>query len=50
MPYALRKAPGRELYWVVGEDGTHKSKKPIPKSRAEAQRRALYIAMKREKK
>jgi hypothetical protein len=42
MPYRLRKAPGRDLYWVVGEDGTHKSKKPLPKERAMAQMRALY--------
>lgn len=44
MPYKLRKAPGRPLYWVIGEDGKHKSKDPLPKERAEAQMRALYAA------
>ena len=42
MPYKLRKAPKQEKYWVVGEDGTKKSKDPLPKARAEAQMRALY--------
>ena len=42
MPYKLRKAPKRDLYWVVGPDGKHHSKDPLPKERAEAQRRALY--------
>ena len=46
MPYKLRKAPGRDLYWVVGEDGSHKSKDPIPKKRAMAQMRALYANVK----
>ena len=45
--YKLRKAPNRDLYWVVAEDGRHMSKDPLPKPRAEAQRRALYAAMKR---
>jgi hypothetical protein len=36
------------LYWVVAEDGTKKSKDPIPRERAEAQMRALYSAMRRE--
>ncbi|NDD53234.1 hypothetical protein EBZ39_05070 [bacterium] len=44
MPYKLRKAPKRDLYWVVGEDGKHHSKEPIPKERAQAQMRALYRA------
>lgn len=48
MPYKLRKAPNRDLYWVVGEDGTKHSKDPIPKERAEAQMRALYSAMRKE--
>jgi hypothetical protein len=42
--YRLRKAPKRDLYWVVGQDGTKHSKEPLPKERAEAQRRALYAA------
>ncbi len=46
MPYKLRKAPKRDLYWVVGEDGNHMSKDPIPKERAEAQMRALYASEK----
>jgi len=45
MPYKLRKAPNRDLYWVVAQDGTKKSKDPIPKERAEAQMRALYASM-----
>jgi len=45
MPYKLRKAPRRELYWVVAEDGTKKSKDPLPREKAEAQMRALYASM-----
>lgn len=44
MPYKLRKAPGRELYWVVGEDGKHHSKDPITMARAKKQLIALNIA------
>lgn len=44
--YRLRKAPKRELYWVIAEDGTKKSKEPIPLARAKAQMRALYASMK----
>lgn len=47
MPYKLRKAPKRNLYWVIGEDGSHKSKEPLPKERAKAQMRALYASMKK---
>jgi hypothetical protein len=42
MPYKLRKAPKRDAYWVVGQDGTKHSKEPLPKAKAEAQMRALY--------
>ena len=42
--YKLRKAPKRELYWVVGESGKKHSIDPLPKARAEAQMRALYAA------
>lgn len=45
MPYKLRKAPKRDLYWVIGEDGKRHSKEPIPKERAQAQMKALYRAM-----
>jgi hypothetical protein len=48
MPYKLRKAPKRDLYWVVGENGVKHSKDPIPRERAEAQMRALYSAMRKE--
>ena len=48
MPYKLRKAPNRDLYWVVSLDGTKHSKEPLPKARAEAQMRALYSAMRME--
>ena len=46
MPYRIRKAPNRDLYWVVGEDGKHHSKEPIPLERAKKQMAALHIAMK----
>lgn len=43
MPYKLRKAPKKELYWVVNkETGKKHSKEPLPRKRAEAQMRALY--------
>jgi len=43
MPYKLRKAPGRDLYWVVNkESGAKYSKDPIPRPKAEAQMKALY--------
>ena len=44
MPYKLRKAPKRDLYWVVNPEGKHMSTDPIPKERAEAQMRALYAS------
>jgi hypothetical protein len=45
MPYKLRKAPKRDLFWVVNkETGTKHSKEPLPKERAQAQMRALYAA------
>jgi hypothetical protein len=43
-PFKLRKAPKRELYWVVDEKGKHFSKEPLPKERATAQLRALYAS------
>ena len=49
MPYKLRKAPKRDLYWVVGIDGTKHSKEPLPRDRAEAQMKALYMAMRQKK-
>lgn len=49
MGYKLRKAPKRELYWVVNkETGKKHSKDPIPLERAKAQMRALYSAMRME--
>ena len=48
--WRIRKAPNRNLFWVVGEDGTHMSKEPIPRERAEAQRRALYASERQQKK
>ena len=42
MPYKLRKAPKRELYWVITtETGKKHSKEPIPKEKAQAQKRIL---------
>jgi hypothetical protein len=44
MPWKLRKAPKRDLYWVVNkETGRKYSKEPIPRDRAEAQMRLLYM-------
>ena len=45
MPYRLRKAPRRDLYWVVGEDGSKSSRDPLPLETAKAQMAALYAAM-----
>ncbi len=50
MPYKLRKAPNRDLYWVVSIEGHKMSKDPIPLKRAEAQMRILYAAYKKEEK
>ena len=45
MPYKLRKAPNRDLYWVVNkETGKKHSKDPLPKETAKAQMRALYAS------
>ena len=44
MPYKLRKAPKRELYWVVGEDGKKHSVEPLPLETAKKQMTALNIA------
>lgn len=41
--YHLRKAPKKNLYWVYNKNtGQKYSKEPLPKERAEAQRKALY--------
>ena len=46
MPYKLRKAPKRELYWVVTtETGKKHSKDPIPLEKAKAQKRILESAL-----
>jgi hypothetical protein len=46
MPYKLRKAPKKELYWVVTtETGKKHSKDPIPLEKAKAQRRILESAL-----
>jgi hypothetical protein len=43
MPYKLRKSPNANKYWVVTKStGRKHSRKPLPKSRALAQMRALY--------
>ena len=45
MPYGIRKSPNKNLYWVYNkETGKKFSKKPIPRERAEAQRRAIYAS------
>jgi hypothetical protein len=43
MPWKLRKAPNRDLYWVVDINEKKYSKEPIPLERAKAQMRALYM-------
>lgn len=44
MPYKLQKARNRDLYWVVNKETKQKfSKDPIPRERAKAQMRALYL-------
>jgi hypothetical protein len=49
MPYKLRKAPNKSLYWVVSVDtGKKHSKEPLEKEKAEAQMRVLMAAMKDE--
>lgn len=49
MPYKLRKAPKRDLYWVVNkETGKKHSNEPLPKEKAQAQMRALYAAENKE--
>jgi hypothetical protein len=46
MPYKLRKAPKRDLYWVVTtETGKKHSKDPIPLEKAKAQKRILESAL-----
>jgi hypothetical protein len=47
MPYKLRKAPRKDLYWVVTtETGKKHSKDPIPKDKAKAQLRVLESTLK----
>lgn len=42
--FTLRKARGKELYWVVNkETGKKYSKEPIPKERAKKQMKLLYM-------
>ena len=43
----LKKKRNQDLYWVVNKDsGKRFSKEPIPKERAKAQMRALYLHLK----
>ena len=46
MPYKLRKAPLKDLYWVVSkrDPKEHLSKEPLSKEKALAQMRAVYRA------
>jgi len=47
MPYSLRKAPKKDLYWVVNKvTGRKYSKSPLPLERAQSQRRAIYASEK----
>ena len=41
----MRKSPQKNLWWVVNaETGRKYSRNPIPKERAERQRRAIYAS------
>jgi hypothetical protein len=45
MPYALRKAPRQDKYWVITKaTGKHHSMMPLPRADAEAQMRAIYAS------
>lgn len=49
MPYKLRKAPKRPLYWVVAVDtGKKYSHEPIPLEKAKAQMRVLEASIHKE--
>ena len=51
MPYKLRKAPKKELYWVITkETGKKHEKDPIPLEKAKAQMRILESVLKGEGK
>lgn len=43
----MRKAPNRDLYWVIAEDGKHMSKEPLTLLMARKQMRALYASARR---
>jgi hypothetical protein len=46
MPYKLRKARGKDLYYVITKDtGKKHSNEPLPLERAKAQMKALYASM-----
>lgn len=49
-PFRLRKAPKRDLYWVVDDSNKHYSKDPMPKAKAILQQKALYAAYGRKEK
>jgi len=50
MPYKLKKARGKEAYWVVSVDtGKKHSIDPLPLATAKKQMTALNIAMSKEK-
>lgn len=44
----MRKVPKKDLYWVVDDKGKKYSKEGIPKERAKAQIKALYVHTKDE--
>jgi hypothetical protein len=48
MSYKLRKVPKKDLYWVVDTSGKKYSKEGLPKERAQAQIKALYVHTKDE--
>jgi len=50
MPYKIKKAPGKNLYYVQTADGRHMSNDPIPLARAKKQLIALNIALSKENK
>ena len=48
--FKLRKAPKKDLYWVVDDNNRHYSKDPLPKKKAQQQQKALYASYGRKLK
>jgi len=44
MPYSLKKKYGKELYWVVDNQGKRLERLPITKKKAQKQIIAIYLS------